>query len=48
MQNLTQIHLKAKHGLMLGGEISHFLAFTISALRWRERNKEEKKKKKTI
>ena len=46
MQNLTQIHLKSKHGLMLGKKKSHFWAFTVRTLRWEKRRRREEKKRK--
>ena len=42
MKNLTQIHLKAKHGLMLGKQISHFWLLRLGLYGGR---REEKKRR---
>ena len=44
MQNLTQIHLKAKHGLMLGGKISHFWLLWLRLYGGRREEKKRRRK----
>ena len=45
MQNLTQIHLKAKHGLVLRGKLSHFLLLQLGLYGGRREEKNRRREK---